>query len=238
MVIWHNAAELQNPWLRLVLYGPTGSGKSHIAAGFPKPLFVFPRNENSKETIRGLGFPYTEVGGRQQMNDVLDELLAFQRSGRMADCAETVIVESLSHYSELVEMELTEGGTRKMDFPRWGLYTAHLTHIRDVLWQLDAHVILTMLDKQKTDAEGNVVKAGVRLYGQSADLIPASSDALGYCEQVPVNPPQWQVHFRRFGPYDARTRIRNMAPGTYPNFSFAEHLAPILNGHTNPAHSG
>lgn len=220
-----NAAAMPTHRIRCCFYGPTRSGKTHLAATFPRPIFIVPQNEGSEEVIRGRDLPIKKIASSAGMTATLHELLAFQRSGQLHQWGETVVVESLSHYSEIFEMELTNHGVGTMS-GQWGKYGSHFVFMREVLWQLDAHVVFTALPAVKTDKGGGVLRAGVKLYGQPGDLLVSSCDLVGYCEQVAGN--QFLCHVENYGPYPGGTRIKGMPNGIYQNFNFGEHIAPYL----------
>lgn len=222
---WMNAAAMPTHRVHCCFYGPTGSGKTAIAASFPRPIFIIPQNEGSEETLRGLPIPVKKVNTSTEMVNTLHELLALHKSGHLHEWGETIIIESLSHYSELFEMELTNRGAGTMQ-GKWGQYNSHFVFMREVLWQLDAHVVFTGLPMVKTDKNGSVIKAGVKLYGQPGELLVSSCEVVGYCEQIAGN--QFLCHVENYGGYPARTRIRGMPNATYQNFNFGEHIAPYL----------
>jgi len=222
---WMSAAQLPSHRIRCCFYGDTRSGKTHIAATFPRPVFIFPKNEGSEEVIRGNDFGMAKVNSRAEMEARLQDLLAAQNSGRIREWGDTVVIESLSHYSELFTMELTDHGRQDMK-GHWGTYSAHFTYMREVLWQLDMHVVITGLANVKTDKNGSIIKAGFKLFGQPGDLIVSSCDLVGFCEQIPG--PRWLCHVENYGKFPGGTRVRGMPNGCYENFNFAEHIAPYL----------
>ena len=96
MLNWQMATNLPTHYLRFCFYGPTRSGKTTCCATFPRPIFIFPHNEGSKEVIRGRAYPLVEVSTMEDMNEALDNLLAAQRGGTLADWGNTVCIENLA----------------------------------------------------------------------------------------------------------------------------------------------
>lgn len=230
-----NAGTMVQPKVRMLLCGPIRSGKTSIASTFPKPLFLFPANEGSEETVRGRqDVHYDIVDSRAKMDEVLAFLTQQHLAGTLTDWCGTVVCESWSHYSELVEAELTggrtKGGASKTLYSEWATYAGHFQNIRATLWSLPVHVVITCLDKVKQDKDGQTVGHIPKLAGDMGVMLAGACDAVGYCEQVVVGGvgPTFRTHFCRWGAFDAGTRIRGMAQGTYPNFNFGEHVAPLI----------
>lgn len=216
------------PRLRVFLYGHTRSGKTRIAATFPRPLFIFPKNENGEITLAGTGIPYVKVASRDEMNAALDELLAVHKAGRLREWADTIVVESLTHVARFVEMELTRSGARDMK-GQWGYMDSFFKHLVDVLFQLDAHVVLTSLASIKAAKDGTILSAGPDMPGKSASIYASSADILGYCSQMSTGQGSiYQTALIKQGEFDAGTRIPTMPPGIYQNFNYPQHIAPFV----------
>lgn len=233
-------------WGRIWLYGKPGSGKTVAAAYFPQPFFVFCHNENSKTTLRPMQgqFRYVTIGVpqpqqkhdavvpvRADMEQLLDALLEADARGALhQEFGATVIIDSMTHYNDLVISELAAGNKRRrMEQQEWGLLRSHYLHLRDVLWRLRAHVVFTSFDFVKTDAAGSVIKGGPYLQGSAAELLPGSCDALGYLETDALCGAR-QVWFSQRGPFPARHRYPGVSEGPIPNHQLWSTIAPAL-GH-------
>lgn len=216
------------PKLRVFLYGHTRSGKTRIAATFPRPLFIFPRNENGEIALAGTGHPYIKVASREEMNAALDELLAVHKAGRLRKWADTIVVESLTHVARFVEMELTRSGAREMK-GQWGYMDSFFKHLLDVLWQLDAHVVCTALATMKAAKDGTILSAGPDMPGKSASIFASSADILGYCSQMSTGQGSiFQTALIKQGEFDAGTRIPLMPQGIYTDFNYPRDIAPYV----------
>jgi hypothetical protein len=224
--------------LRIGCYGPTRSGKTHFAASAPRPCFIVPQNENSEVTFAGrqrsdgTPFPIKKVSRRDDVNATLDYLLALSKRGQIHQLCDTVVFDSLSHYSECVEMELTQSGQSQMS-GQWGLLTSHFKHIKDVLWQLDCHVIICALDFIRSNKSGVVEQCGAKLPGGIGQHLFSSVDVLAYFEQVQVQTGQgsqiyWQAHLCKKPPFDAGSRIPGMPAAVIPWFNWEQHIAPFV----------
>lgn len=225
-----NASKMDTPWRHWFFYGPTGAGKTTLAATFPRPVFIEPKNEGSVETLRGLDIDYYEVvnlnskivGGVGGMNKIIDEIENEYNADPNAFPYDTIVVESISHYTDLIIEDITNGGQLHMDQPKWGVVLAHLRNIQTRLRNLDVHVVFTAL--AKIDEKSN---EGLPLIqGASAKKLPSSCDVIGYCSLTDTkNFVKYETHFRRYKQYDARSRIKGF-PGVIQDFTFQkiEHL--------------
>lgn len=224
-----NAVDITDPWTRWFLYGPTGAGKTHAAGTFPKPFFIVPPNEKSIVTLAGADIAYTEVSNRQEMHAALrwlreqyDQAMALYAAGEDDEAEElfpyqTIVVESLSHYCELLVEDIGKRGQAKMDQQSWGQLSSHLRTLHSQLSDMDVHVVYTSL--AKTDEAGN---GQPLMIGKNAIMMPSACDIIGYCESVPVQrgkAPVHRIHFRQFGRFPARSRFRGF-PDMVENFSF------------------
>jgi len=224
-----NAKDLQTPWTRWFFYGETGCGKTRLASTFPRPCFIVPKNEGSVVTLRGMDVPYYEatdmssqvregVGG---MNRILDEIEKSYHADIAKFPFDTIVIESLTHYSELVVEELSESGTKSMDQRKWGEAAAHFRNIHARLCNLDVHVVYTSLARvDKNDA--GVVIAGPFIQGAASVKLPSSCEVVGYCEATKSQKGTvYRTHFKKHGFFPARTRFDAM-PDMVENFDFAE----------------
>ena len=204
------------------------SGKTTSAATFPDPMFLVPKIENSQLTLKGLDFPFIEitdldsplVDGRGGMNKVMDELRTLYNKDPNEFPYQTIVIESVSHYSDLVVEALTNGGKNAMDQLRWGLFTSHFRHLHTMLRDMQVHVVYTAL--ATIEEKGNTAVGGPLLSGASKVKLPAACDVIGYCEAITgKNVQQYKIHFQNKPPYEARTRFKKL-PGVVENFNFAE----------------
>ncbi len=218
-----NAADITSPWTAWFLYGDSGAGKTHAAATFPAPFFICPSNEGSIHTLQGMDVPFVEVDGRQKMFEIIsylenqmDKLL---KGDEDAFPWETIVVESLSHYCDLLIEDISARGMKKMDMQGWGHLTNHLRTIHARLRNLEVHVVYTSLVKTGDDGTGSPM-----MTGQMALKMPSACDYIGYCEAMPQGlnkPTTYRVNFRQAGKFPARARqspVLVQRHGKFPDF--------------------
>jgi len=228
-----SAADLESIWSHWFLYGATGSGKTEAAATFPRPVFIVPQNEKSIVTLRGLPFPYFEVvdmdktvfnpkTGVGSMQSVLDKLESGYRRNPDAFPFDTIVVESLTHYGDLIQEQLTRGGTKSMNQNDWGQFASHVRNVQARLRSLDVHAVFTALDRVESGEDGKVLIGGPHLTGQLAAKLPSSCDVIGYCDLIEGKGDSqiFRIHFRRYKHFPARSRFRGL-PAKVDNFRFA-----------------
>lgn len=226
MTAWKSAAEQTGTPVRVFLAGAPGSGKTTAAATFPRPIFVFPKNEDSVKVLRGRAVPYTEVESMRDMISVLEELRAASLSGRIEQYGSTLVLDGMSEYTELVENDLSGAGG--MNRHLWGKYRNHFRQIKDLAWSLPLHVVLCAWTKRVLNEDKRVVEHGVRMTGSTSEALPGACDAIGYCEQLPSTPPRWRVHFCTYDLFRGRTRLAGMPNAAVDSFDYLQHLAPYV----------
>ncbi len=222
-----NAQDLTNPWTHWFLYGATGSGKTVAASTFPNPVFLVPYNEQSIVTLRGKKFDYYIVmdkddtkfnpkTGRGSMNSIIDHLVQGYDRDPEAFPFDTIVIEALSHYADLVQEQLTRGD-QKMDQQKWGWFLAHFRMIQARLRSMDVHVVFTALDRVEKDDSG-MHYGGPLIPGQTAHKLPSACDVIGYCEE---RRGEFKVYFRQRRHFRARSRFKGM-PESVKDFEFSK----------------
>jgi hypothetical protein len=231
-----NAKDITYAWSHTFLYGPSGSGKTTSAATWPRPCFIVPYNEQSITTLRGRDIPYYELvdmtaplrGNRGGLGPILDELYNAYIEDVDKFPFETIVFESISHYIDLVQEQITGQGVRQMDQQKWGAVLAHFRNAQSRLRNMQVHAVFTALSDLKQDKEGNITGGGPMISGATAKKLPSACDVIGYCEYTPGGrnvPGRYTTYFRDRGHFPARSRFTGW-PTEVDDFSFqkVEHL--------------
>jgi AAA domain len=227
-----NAKDLIAPWTHWFLYGESRSGKTKSASTFPRPVFLVPYNEQSITTLRGLDMPYYEITGMKGavvngsggLEDVLTELETEYYKDPDAFPYETVVVESISHYSDLVADELTRGGKAFMDQAKWGQFLAHFRNVQSRLRRMDVHAVFTALSDVKTTE--NTTIGGPLIQGQTSKKLPSACDVIAYCEEIRAKTSIYRMHLRRYGHFAAGSRFSKL-PEIIDDFDF-KNIKPFI----------
>ncbi len=243
-----NTADLNEVWSHWFLYGESGVGKTTISSTFPSPVFIVPYNEQSVVTLRGLNYPYFLVvdmdktrfdprTGIGSMMGVVNHLEAMYNKYINSFPYDTAVVESVTHYCDLIQEQITNGSQKIMAQNDWGTLSSHIRTVQMRLRRLQMHSIFTALDKTESDADGKVLFGGPALPGQLATKFPSSCDCSGYCEILAgKDAPVFRVHFQKYRHFPARSRFRRM-PKVVTNFNFSEiaHVLEPDDGRTDTA---
>jgi len=251
VIEWGSTGHLPASYARCWFYGPPGTGKTVLAACFPEPCLINVANEDSIATLRGMpqDRPYAIIGVapqnlrqdqpvpiRADLEQLLNALLAANAEGVLHQrFGRTIVFDGFSYYNDMCIAEIAHGKMTRGDTPgkmtdqKWGVLRAHYLNIRDVLWRLPMHVVITSF--AQTRSRGNeILYAGPYLAGSAAELLPGSVGALGYLETEPSG--RRVCWFQQRGQYPARCRYPGVSTGPIPNHEVWSHLAASL-GHPN-----
>lgn len=240
-----NTNDIKQPWIHACIYGDSGSGKTTAASTFPRPLFIVPAAEGSELSLRGRGIDFIKVGvdehGRahksptQHMNQILSDLenryvRMIQMKDEEAFPWHTIVIESLTHYCDMIQDEISGGFTKAIDQRGWGILSNHLRSIQSRLRKLDVHAVFIALAQLK-DEDENGKKVGMpSITGAMAMRLPTACDIFAYSECIPGRTKEeitgtYRMHFVKRGPYMARVRF-NEFPPHMDDFSY-EKIAPL-----------
>ena len=230
-----------------MLYGANGSGKTHFAGTFPRPLFIVPDL------------------GANEMRTLADEPFTVVQFSKMADCAaqtlalykavlndefigdykpRTIIIDNLSTMQTLFEYELKDvaiapSDKHKMTWDDWAVIRHNVYQMLVLLHKLPVHVIwiahakLITVTTESGGQRNSITEGGFYLSGDTKNSVPGNCDGILYAETKDrgAKGPGYYIHGRKYGIWPARVRQTPSMPkfdkiGPDPKY---DHLAKILN---------
>lgn len=237
----HTSDERSLPWTRFFFAGNSGSGKTTIVGTFPNVLIIEPGMEASSTTLAetGVEAEVWRIDSKEDLDQAFDELLLahdkFLKTGDDKHFPwESVALESITHYSDLLVAWLTKGYREDMNQRKWGDLSQLLINYHNKLASLQAHVIYTSLVDVKGGKEGEPVRVVPMIQGGRArDIIPSACNAVGFCEYSTrlvqgKRIDDYRVHFKPYRNFPARTRYKWL-PATMVNFNFTELYSSAFN---------
>lgn len=235
---WVDVQNMAPSWARVWLYGPARSGKTVCASQFPNPFWVYPHNENSITSLRGvqnvrgaacIGKDPLEV--RTDLTSLTDMLLAADEAGTLhRQFGETIVIDAFTHLNDLILNDVANSDTGKggknavgMNEQKWGVYLAYLLRFRDALFRLRAHLVFISLAQTKSKSP----TMGPAVQGQGGMLLPASCDVLVFCEAAPQR--QFIAHCESYMGYEAGPRLgMGFQPCSFPAHQLWSTIAPFF----------
>jgi len=236
--MFKNAKDIKQPRIHVFLYGASGTGKTRQAATFPEPVVISPANENGILTLMGLDVPYVSVKGPEDVDAAISYLEQTQATkGPEALPGSTLVVDSLSHYADLVVESIASMRKGALDQQGWGQVASHFRTLHQRLRNLDMHVVFTSLAETLTNEAGVTIGGRPRLVGSARDLLPSSCDIIAYLEvrdSVTAKTPAYRCYTRPKGGYQARSRFASVPAeltlGLEPGTTLWDQLSPHVAG--------
>jgi hypothetical protein len=171
----HNTREMPPKPLHCFVYGPPRTGKTSLAASFPKPIFLSVGTEGGDATLRFYDVHSILIRSKQDMKEAVDYI----RAGAKNYGWRTVVIDSVTFYSDLIVQEITGGGERPMRQPDWGILDLHLQKwLLPSLHELPLHVVWIALEQALRGKDGEVRGIEPMLYGKTAAKLPAACDLI------------------------------------------------------------
>lgn len=199
-------------------YGHSRSGKTRYAATWPRPLFLSDATESGWTTIGNMDRSILFEPDRIPIVWAIETAQDMARAVKDAEplikqgAVQTVVVDSLTFYSDLFFNYLeTVGGTKD---PRqlYQKLAAHLKTIREMIHLLGCNVVWLCLAK---DPGEDQPVGGPMLSGQNAAKFAAGCDYLLYhrsFQAQPTTPLQFEVRTRKYQNYAAGGRDEGRLP--------------------------
>ena len=237
----------QNKHYRFMFYGANGTGKTHFAGTFPRPLFIVPGlGANEMRTLSDENFTVVEFNSMaecaSQVYTLYKMILKDQFIGDYKP--RTIVIDNLSTMQTLFEYELKNidiapSEKSKMTWDDWAVIRHNVYQMLVLLHKLPVHIIwiahaklITITTKSGGKTE-STTEGGFYLSGDTKNSVPGNCDAILYTEARDrgLKGPGYYVHGRKSGIWPARIRQTPSMPafdklGPDPHY---DDLAKILN---------
>lgn len=172
-----NSQDMPAKPLHTFVYGPLGTGKTQFASTFPNPVFLSAGNEGGDTTLRFC--KQSSVIPVSSTNDMKEGVAYIKAFGKSKHNWRTIVIDSVTYYSDLFVQETTQQGTKAMRTQDWGLLDLHLQKwLLPVLMGLPFHVVWIALEETTKGADGQVVGYEPMLYGKTKAKLPGSCDLM------------------------------------------------------------
>jgi len=172
-----NSQQMPPKPLHTFIYGALRSGKTTVASTFPKPVFLSAGNEGGDTTLRFCNADVIPIGRSQDMKEAIDYIA----KNRDRYGWRTIVVDSITYYSDIFLQELTTDGTRPMRQRDWGMLDLHLQKwLLPTLRNVPMHVVWIALEESDRGPEGQVVGYKAMLYGKCLDAQSLVASSCGF----------------------------------------------------------
>lgn len=144
---------------------------------------------------------------RAREDGKVEEAAGYQEQGDALFPWMTVVVESVSHYTDMVQEELTRHAQIDMDQQKWGKLSAHMRSVHERLRNLNVHRVYISLVSEIFDRQGKLTKAEPLFPGNMSLKLPSACGGVVYFERKQGSPNDIYIaHFARTDQYSAGAR--------------------------------
>lgn len=157
-----------SPYIRALLVGEPGTGKTHLAGTFPSPYFL--DCDKGMATLAGKSYPYYSIEYGQEASRITMMMLAkLNRKEPPFDKCQTFVLDSLSALSNLMEVELAKYPTEAsksdskevMSLPDFRVHRRRMINIVTSLMRLSEHmnvVVTANVEYDKDEVFGRMIE--------------------------------------------------------------------------------
>ena len=225
--------ENKSKYLKILIYGMPGVGKTVFTATAPKPLII--DVENGAHSIKNHADLVDEAEALEFKSIFQVETLIKYLGDRAEPLEkfETIVVDSFSELQkrdldEIVKAEATKDSSRNKYLPigpDYNVNTEHMRQIASALRDLDRHIIVTChVKEEKDDATGRLL-VRPNLTPKLAGTLAGIFDVVGY---MSLNDGTRSLQVSPTPTVTAKTRIGNL-PAVMENPTFSDILTAFTN---------
>ena len=162
--------------LSTFIFGPLRTSKTTSAATWPKPVFLSAGNEGGDTSLRGMDVDVIKINSVADMKEAVAYIDAY---GQKKHGWRTVVVDSLTYYSDLFVQAASNNGEKPLQQRDWGLLDLHLQKwLLPKLMSMPYHTVWIANEVEIKNSDGNVVSYSPSLYGQTKTKFPGATDLI------------------------------------------------------------
>lgn len=162
----------ENAFIKSLIYGPSGAGKTTFSATAPNPIFA--SSEKGLLSIRHLNPQFVEINSLQDLKNLYNFLKNEKHD------FETCVIDSITEINDIIKSEIETKNKRNMQLQDWGILQKEIKDILRKFRDLPMHIIFLAQETTEKDEE-KIVKYLPSLNGKSATEIAYYMDTVGYC---------------------------------------------------------
>ena len=166
-----NTKEIKSPYINMLLYGQSGTGKTTTASTFVNALYL--NIESGIVTLKGKDIDYVDI---ESWDDLIEVYLKLKSKELDYD---TVIIDSVTELANR-RFDEVKGNREEMNRHLWGILTGDIKKFLRNFRDLEMNVVFIFLSEEKEDGNTVLVRPsmfGNKLAGQAFSYV----DLAGYC---------------------------------------------------------
>jgi hypothetical protein len=180
-----------NDYVRVLVQGDFGSGKTHFAATYPKPWFIdlddgmnTTKSEMNPKGMEGVRF----VQGDAIYEPIMDLLVDLYEGHDALKSYKTLVLDGYTELANLLMYEIMGGPIdpskgRKPEYDQWGTLRGRMRDITNAMKKVPLHVVATVLTNLEYDKQRETFVGEIALQGGFRKEIGGKFDEVYYLEK-------------------------------------------------------
>jgi len=178
---WEDYLGDQGAYIKALLMGPPGAGKTRSASFWPRPIFA--DCEKGRMSIADRGVPYAEIRSSEQMDQLLDLVKNECKKGAKRQF-DTLVIDTLDSYQRTIIAERLEKEKKEAlsGWADWGHLDGKMTQFVEKLLNLPMNIVVNLHVKETTEGDDQTsqIVMAPKLKGDLRDQIAAEFDLVGF----------------------------------------------------------